>query len=132
MLKVARNRVGKSVCLEQSRAESLPFSDASFDVVVSTSSFHFFSDPLHALREMARVLRPNGRLVLTDWCDDYLACRLCDLWLRTFDPAHVRTYGEKECRRFLDHAHFSDVHVDRYKINWFWGLMTATGRAATT
>jgi ubiquinone/menaquinone biosynthesis C-methylase UbiE len=128
MLRVARRRLGGAVLLEQSRAESLPFSDASFDVVVSTNAFHYFRSPLGALEEMARVLRPNGRLVVTDWCDDYLACRIFDFWLRLFNRAHFRTYGEKQCRRLLEQAGFTAVRVDRYKIDWLWGLMTAVAR----
>ncbi len=77
---------------------------------------------------MARVLRPNGRLVVTDWCDDYVACRICDLWLRLFNRAHFRTYGEKQCRQLLEQAGFTAVRVDRYKINWLWGLMTAAAQ----
>ncbi len=128
MLQMARKRLDETVLLEQSYAESLPFSDASFDVVVSSSAFHYFGEPLSALKEMARVLRPNGRLVVTDWCDDYIACRICDLWLRLFNRAHFRTYGEKQCRHLLEQAGFGAVRVDRYKINWLWGLMTAVGQ----
>ena len=128
MLEMARRRLGEAVLLEQSHAESLPFSDASFDVVVSTNAFHYFRNPLGALEEMARVLRPNGRLVLTDSCDDYVACRICDLWLRLFNRAHFRTYGERQCRHLLEQAGFTAVRIDRYKINWLWGLMTAVAR----
>ena len=125
MLKIARRKLAKSIELTQGYAECLPYPDATFDVVVSVSAFHYFRDPLCALREMARVLRPGGRLVLTDWCDDFIACRVCDLWLRLFNRAHFRTYGEKQCRGFLEQAGFENVRVDRYKIDWFWGLMTA-------
>ncbi len=128
MLEVASERLGEMVLLKQSHAENLPFSDETFDVVVSTSAFHYFRNPLGGLEEMARVLRPNGRLVLTDWCDDYVACRLCDLWLRVFDRAHFQTYGQKQCRRLVEQAGFPDVRIDRYKINWLWGLMTAVGQ----
>ena len=125
MLEVARKRLDKTIVLKQSYAESLTFSDATFDVVVSMSAFHYFRNPLYALKEMARVLRPNGRLVLTDWCDDYVACKVCDLWLRLFNRAHFRSYGEKQCRLLLERAGFAVVSVDRYKINWLWGIMTA-------
>lgn len=45
-------------------AFALPFADAYFDVVVCVRVFHHFEDPLPALREFARVLRPGGTLVL--------------------------------------------------------------------
>ena len=46
-------------------AQSLPFADATFDVVFSCECLEHIPDPPQALREMARVLRPGGRLVLT-------------------------------------------------------------------
>lgn len=125
---MARRRLSATVPLARCRAECLPFPDASFDTVVSTNAFHYFRDPIGALEEMARVLRTDGRLVLTDWCDDYFACRICDLWLRIFDRAHFRTYGRKELRRMLERSGFTRVRIDRYKINWLWGLMTAVAQ----
>ena len=47
-------------------AEHLPFTDASFDLVVSTISFHHWQDQLAGLREIRRVLAEGGALVLTD------------------------------------------------------------------
>ena len=44
--------------------EHLPFSDASFDVIFSTSTFEHIDNPEEALRELARVLKPNGVLYL--------------------------------------------------------------------
>ena len=45
-------------------AERLPFEDGSFDKAVSVNSLYFWRDPAAALAELARVLRPGGRLVL--------------------------------------------------------------------
>jgi len=48
------------------RAEHLPFADASFDLVTIITVLAFVAEPEFAVREIARVLRPGGRLVLGD------------------------------------------------------------------
>jgi ubiquinone/menaquinone biosynthesis C-methylase UbiE len=125
MLAVARGRVPPSTELHEGWAEELPFKNNAFDVVVSCNMFHYVRQPVVALMEMSRVLRPGGELLITDWCDDYLACRACDWWLRLFSPAHVKVYRERECRRLLKEAGHPQAHIERYKINWLWGMMTA-------
>jgi ubiquinone/menaquinone biosynthesis C-methylase UbiE len=53
-------------------AESLPFADASFDVVYTAGAFNFFSDRAKALREMIRVAKPGGRLMIEDETEEYV------------------------------------------------------------
>ncbi len=128
MLAVARQRLDETVSLKQSYAEKLPFPEEEFDVVISTNALHYFRNPPGALLEMYRVLAPDGRIAITDWCDDYLACKSIDFFLRMFNRAHFRTYGQQQCRTFLEQVGFTVTQLDRYKINRFWGLMTAVGR----
>jgi SAM-dependent methyltransferase len=52
--------------LERAPAEELPFADASFDTVVSTLVLCTVSDPGRAVDEVARVLRPGGRLLFLE------------------------------------------------------------------
>jgi ubiquinone/menaquinone biosynthesis C-methylase UbiE len=68
MLEVGRAALGAypRVRLAQAAAERLPFGNASFDLVVSTVSFDHWADQPAGLAEVARVLRPGGRLVLVD------------------------------------------------------------------
>lgn len=127
MLRRAREKFGGAVPTVAGSVDRLPFTSASFDIVVSSSSFHYWADPARGLAEVARVLRPGGRLVVTDWCDDYLACRVCDRVLRVIDPAYQRAYGSAECARILEAAGYASVKVERYKLNWLWGMMTAFG-----
>ncbi len=52
------------VALVRGDATRLPFADAGFDAAVSTEAFHWFPDQDAALRDLYRVLRPGGRLLL--------------------------------------------------------------------
>lgn len=125
MVAQASRRLARRVTLEVADAEALPFSTHSFDLVLSVSSFHFWPAPKDALAELRRVLRPGGRLVITDWCDEYLACRICDRILRLVNRAHQRIYGRSECSALLARAGFQVSSLERYRISWLWGLMTA-------
>ncbi|MEQ9813239.1 MAG: class I SAM-dependent methyltransferase [Azospirillaceae bacterium] len=52
---------------EQAAAEHLPFADAAFDGVISTFGVMFAADARMAASEMARVVRPGGRMALAVW-----------------------------------------------------------------
>jgi len=72
VLNIAFNRIreeglNKIVILRKARVEELPFQDNFFDRVTSVMSFHHFSDPVKGLKEMYRVLKPDGILVIVDW-----------------------------------------------------------------
>ena len=125
MLEVARSKVSDAVELRVGWANELPWPDGSFDMVVSCNMFHYITHPVAAIREMERVLRPGGRIVITDWCDDYFACRICNIYLRLTKRAHYKTYRQNECLKLLTEAGHADADIERYKISWLWGLMTA-------
>lgn len=52
---------------KQGVAESIPFADEAFDAVVSQFGLMFFTDRVQALREMLRVLIPQGQLFVVVW-----------------------------------------------------------------
>jgi SAM-dependent methyltransferase len=63
---LGRAPAGVSAELVRAPAEYLPFDDASFDTVVSTLVFCTVTDPRRAVAEVARVLRPGGRLLFLE------------------------------------------------------------------
>jgi ubiquinone/menaquinone biosynthesis C-methylase UbiE len=66
MLAVAA-RTEPKIDWRRSDAASLPFEDASFDVVVSQFALMYFPDRVASLREVWRVLAPAGRLAIASW-----------------------------------------------------------------
>lgn len=91
---------GVDVTFVASRAEALPFDDATFDVVLAVTVLCFVDDTSSAFREMARVLRPGGRLVVGELGRHNLwaASRRVRAWLgsRTWRNAHFWTRAALE------------------------------------
>jgi ubiquinone/menaquinone biosynthesis C-methylase UbiE len=123
-LRASRKLAGRAHVLAGD-AEELPFAAERFDFVLSSSSFHFWPDRKRALLDFKRVLRPGGRIVITDWCDDFIACRVCDALLRFWNRDQSRILKSEECGALLHECGFTVVSIDCYKISWIWGLMTA-------
>jgi ubiquinone/menaquinone biosynthesis C-methylase UbiE len=60
------DEVGVRVDFQNGNASQMPFADESFDFLVCRAAFKNFSDPVGALREMRRVLRPGRKGVVID------------------------------------------------------------------
>jgi len=125
MLALARARLGARAVLHECHSEQLPFEASTFQVVVSTSAFHYFHEHERAVSEMHRVLCPGGLLVLTDWCGDFLSSRVRAWSLGRLGRGHFQTFRAAALRSLLEDLGFYDVEVERYRIHWHWGLMTA-------
>jgi ubiquinone/menaquinone biosynthesis C-methylase UbiE len=67
---------GLSVQFQVADAENLPFSDSSFDAVLSTFGVMFAPDHLRSAREMLRVLRAGGRIGMANWTPEGFIGRL--------------------------------------------------------
>ena len=101
MLAAARMRAAGAhvqAAFVEGRIEQIPFADASFDIVVATTVLCFLADASGAVREMARVLRPGGRLVLGELgrCSFWAMIRRVRGWrgAETWKAARFRTAGE--------------------------------------
>lgn len=65
LLSQARRRFGHQVPILVLDAHRLPFRDQSFDVVILFEALYYLADPLLFLKECRRLLKPNGRLLLS-------------------------------------------------------------------
>jgi SAM-dependent methyltransferase len=81
LLTVVRERV-PAADVREGDLEALPFADASFDAVTAVNSIFYASDIAAVMRELARVVRPGGRVVITAWGPPERCEVLADLFSR--------------------------------------------------
>ncbi len=97
MLGAARRRLAgfPNVTLHHGQLESLPLASASMDAATAILVLHHLPDPARALAEVARVLRPGGRLIVVDMLPherDEFQREMGHVWLG---------FGEEQLRRLL-------------------------------
>ncbi|MBW7984422.1 class I SAM-dependent methyltransferase [Enterobacillus tribolii] len=94
----AAERKLDNITTRQGQAERLPFGEATFDYVISRYSAHHWQDVGQGMREIGRVLKPGGRVVIIDVCSP--GHPLLDTYLQTVemlrDTSHVRDYSSAE------------------------------------
>ncbi len=140
MVRVARERFDRlrvsNIETRALDAQDLGLDDRSFDAVLCRFGYMLMPDPLQALRESARVLRPDGRLVLAVW-----GVAEANLWLSSLldavmshlgaprpepgtpgpfalgDPAHLRN--------LLERAGFAEVEVEEIETEQVYDSLDA-------
>jgi len=115
MLERAREQaaeLGRDADLRRADATELPFDDDSFDTVISSLSTCTFPEPVAVLREMDRVCRPDGRILLLEHGRSSLGpvARFQDWWA----PRHFESTGcrwNQEPAELVAEAGFDDFDV---------------------
>jgi len=114
MVNKAREKLGADVDLRVSDSERLPWPSDSFDVVTINLSFHHYEHPETVLREVRRVLRNGGRMIIGDICLPFHLNKLANLLMLFNHEGGVHIYSEKEMRTLLNEAGFKDISWDAF------------------
>jgi SAM-dependent methyltransferase len=107
MLDAARRRLAEAtnVDLRQGDLEALPIGEGELDAAMLSLVLHYSPEPARALQEVARVVRPGGRLLVVDMQpherEEYQQ-QMGHVWLG---------FADKQISRFLTGAGFDDVRV---------------------
>lgn len=118
-----------NVEFQMANAETLPFVDGLFDRVMSTMSFHHWLHPSVAVREIARVLAPGGRVCIVDPTADNVLMRWVDAVIRRRDPDHVRMYSSREFRELFQAAGLRYLGSGRVMVPWLTAKAHLAGSA---
>ena len=102
MMERARRRahlLGVAVTLMEVDVQSLPFSDSSFDTIFATCVFCSVPDPVLGLRELRRVCKLEGRLLLMEHMRP--SHPVLGFFFELFNPAVIRLLGANINRRTM-------------------------------
>lgn len=121
MIGVARQKAAdrkQNVNFQLGLIEALPFEDASFDVVLSSLMFHHLPEDLkpRALREIYRVLKPGGRLIIADMRRPTSLAQRITMTVLVHHPIKTGVY---ELHPLLEQAGYTAVQMG----NLFWGVI---------
>lgn len=107
----ARRGIG-NVTFMLGNVERMPFSAGEFDLAACRFAFHHFAHPRMVLAEMARVLRPGGRMVIVDMTtsEDPAKADYHNRVERLCDPSHARALPASEWERMFADAGLEIAH----------------------
>ena len=102
-----RKHPGLKTCLAS--AGSIPYPDGFFDRVYSTMAMHHFPDQAKSLAEMARVLRPDGVLLIVDISPTSFLGRLGRFFENTVLRSRLKFLAPEEVKTMLVQSGFFEV-----------------------
>jgi ubiquinone/menaquinone biosynthesis C-methylase UbiE len=90
--------------LKQGDVTALPYPDQSFDIVYSLHSIYFWQSPVNCLKEIKRVLKPDGLLAIT--------IQPKDKWNPRVDSTIMTLYFGEDLAALFSDAGYRNVRVE--------------------
>lgn len=90
---------------------ALPYPDGEFSIVCTRFSLHHIEEPATVLREMFRVCRPGGRIVVADSAPETGKAEAFNAFERLRDPSHTRALPVEELAALFQSAGFGAPEV---------------------
>ncbi len=121
MIKIAKNKL-KEVEIKKGSASNLPYKNNIFDYVFCANSFHHYLNSEQSLKEMFRVLKPKGKLILFDPFSNGLSRKYLNRIINVlFHEGDTKIYSQQEMWRMFEKVGFIDIEQ---KQRWFYKLIT--------
>jgi len=96
----------EAVIHDINQQQRLPFDDASFDIIVCSLSIEYITQPSRLFDEVARVLRPGGRFIIS-FSNRWFPTKAVQVWNNLHDFERIGLVME----HFIGSAHFGDINT---------------------
>ena len=106
----------RNVTWREGDVTRLPYDDGAFSVVTSRYAFHHFRDPLAVLREMVRVTRPGGTILIVDSVPAAEKAEAFNKMEKLRDPSHARAMPIVEWTRLFLEAGFAPPSIEPFRL----------------
>lgn len=131
--RINARQAGTDIIFQQGDAADIPFPDRTFDFIMCTAAFKNFSEPVKALREMRRVLKPGGKAWIADLrhdlsskaIDDYIVSNMNVKGLKRIYMKWVfksmlrpRAYTMQQFKEMAAKAAFSGIDIKTDQIGF--------------
>jgi len=111
------------VQIRQAAVSQLPFPDGTFDMVTAVETHYFWPDPVNDFKEVLRVLKPGGTLLVI--AETHKDQALGALMILPMLLVRARYLSVEEHREMLAAAGFTDIQIDRIPLK---GWICAVGK----
>jgi len=115
MVKISREKFSKNknVTITLGSAVKMPFKNQLFDYVTCSHSFHHHPNSLQSLKEMYRVLKPHGKIIILDASKDgivrKLFCKIIDIV-----EGKVLHYSKDEMKNLFKKVGFNKINQQNF------------------
>ena len=111
--------------IRESSVSNIPFEDNTFDVVSGFEAYYFWPDLINDLKEIRRVLKINGVLLLVNEgykCENKEIRKIVENWAKL---GNFKLHSPEEYRDFLSKAGFSEIEVyEQKEKGWITAIAT--------
>lgn len=97
-------------------AAMLPYHDDQFSIVATRFTFHHFLEPLTVLKEMRRVCRPGGKVVVVDSAPAFCKMDAFNAMEKLRDPSHTHAMSIEELRALLAAGELNESRMESCRL----------------
>lgn len=113
MVEESRKNLNGNNNIKVGNVESIPFDNEMFDSVITTAAFHHFQNPIEAIKDIKRVLKPGGRIIIYDFTLPIVVRQMVNPFIKLSPEGDVKFYSLKEIKEMFTNEGFESIEASK-------------------